>query len=134
MELLLNLVWVVLACASLTTWMVWRNRSDSRSIPGLLRGTLVIVCILALLFPVISMSDDMSQAAVLAEGNRLQDVLKSPIARQFVAVVLLYTIAALGVPVFRVAREALALDRSTVSAFDSFSAPLVSKRPPPALL
>ena len=134
MELLLNLVWIALACVSLATWTIWRRRSESRSTPGLLRGALVIVCILALMFPVISMSDDMSQAAVLAEGNRLQDVLKSPIARQFVAVVLLYTIAALGVPVFRVGYEALALDRSTVSAFDSFSAPVVAKRPPPALL
>lgn len=39
---------------------------------------LVITCVLALLFPVISISDDLSQTISLAEGSRLQDVLKAP--------------------------------------------------------
>ena len=102
--------------------------------PNLSRGLLVIVCVLALLFPVISMSDDLSQAAVLAEGNKLQDVLKSPVSRQFVPVVLLCSIAALAAPVFRVAFEGPRFSGVTVSPQDSFPSPGVSKRPPPQFL
>jgi len=55
----------------------------------MLRGLLVVVCILALLFPVISISDDLSQTLSLAEGSRLQDVLKAPELRG------IYSIAAI---------------------------------------
>lgn len=102
--------------------------------PGMLRGILVLTCILALLFPVISMSDDLSQAAVLAEGNKLQDVLKSPVSRQFVAIILLYTITALAAPVFRIAFDSPRSHGLTLSLYDSFSAPGLAKRPPPRLL
>ena len=101
--------------------------------PNLSRGMLVIACVLALLFPVISMSDDLSQAAALAEGSKLQDVLKSPILRQFVAVVLLYSVASLSAPLFRVAFERPRSSGLTPSLYDSFSAPGLAKRPPPSL-
>jgi len=53
MELLLNLIWVVLAVAALCAWG-WR-RGEPRSRPQLI----AVICLLALLFPVISATDDL---------------------------------------------------------------------------
>lgn len=53
MELLLNLIWVVLAVSALYAW--GRRRSHPRSRPALI----ALVCLLALLFPVISATDDL---------------------------------------------------------------------------
>src|SRR5689334_14761123 len=78
MELLLNLVWIATASAALVAWVAWRRSSDSDAVPKMLRGTMVVVCVLALLFPVISISDDLSQTPGLVESSRLQDVLKAP--------------------------------------------------------
>jgi hypothetical protein len=77
-ELLLNLIWLALSVTAVVSWILWRRSSSSEASPQMVRGLLVVVCILALLFPVISISDDLSQVPSLAEGNRLQDVLKSP--------------------------------------------------------
>jgi len=54
MELLLNLIWVVLAAATLYAWGRRRNHPQSR--PHLI----ALVCLLALLFPVISATDDLN--------------------------------------------------------------------------
>jgi len=54
MELLLNLIWVVLALATLYAWAQRRNHPQSR--PHLI----AVVCLLALLFPVISATDDLN--------------------------------------------------------------------------
>jgi hypothetical protein len=94
---------------------------------------MVIVCALALLFPVISMSDDLSQAAILAEGNKVQDTLKSAVSRQLVTVVLLCAITS-SVPMFRVALEGPRFSGLTVALYASFSLPRLAKRPPPRSL
>lgn len=78
MELALNLVCLLIACGSVLAWTVWRRRSDSTVVPGLGRGLFVIGCILMLVLPAISITDDLAQAPVLAEGVKLQDVLKAP--------------------------------------------------------
>ncbi|MBV9145004.1 MAG: hypothetical protein JO065_03750 [Acidobacteria bacterium] len=132
MELLLNLVWIAFSCASLTAWALWRRRSSSRSMPGLLRGMLVVTCVLALLFPVISISDDLSQAIGLAEGTRLQDVLKAPDVR---------AVCASSTPVPDDASP-LAAQSSTVthafltdvptSLYQLLRTPAIEKRPPPS--
>jgi len=54
MELFLNLVWVALAAAALCGWGQRRNHPQSR--PHLI----ALVCLLALLFPVISATDDLN--------------------------------------------------------------------------
>src|SRR6266849_146294 len=58
MELLLNLVWVLLA---LPAWWLWRRGAGGRAARRLsaLHGLLALVCALVLLFPVISASDDL---------------------------------------------------------------------------
>jgi len=53
MELLLNLIWVFLAVSALYAWCRRRNHPQSR--PHLI----ALVCLLALLFPVISATDDL---------------------------------------------------------------------------
>jgi hypothetical protein len=53
MELLLNLIWVALAVAALCAW--GRRRSEPQSRPHLI----AVICLLALLFPVISATDDL---------------------------------------------------------------------------
>ena len=101
--------------------------------PNLSRGLLVIICVLALLFPVISMSDDLSQAAVLAEGNKLQDVLKSPELRgiYIVALILPAVLLPLRPLSESVARNFLTESFLTLKEF--FWSPLIEKRPPPQL-
>jgi beta-lactamase regulating signal transducer with metallopeptidase domain len=54
MELLLNLIWVVLAVSALYAWSRRRNHPQSR--PHLI----ALICLLALLFPVISATDDLN--------------------------------------------------------------------------
>jgi hypothetical protein len=58
MELLLNLVWMLLA---LPAWWLWRQRAKHRG-PGSsgYQCLLVLACLVVLLFPVISASDDLS--------------------------------------------------------------------------
>lgn len=53
MELLLNLIWVVFAVAALCAW--GRRRGKPQSRPHLI----AVICLLALLFPVISATDDL---------------------------------------------------------------------------
>jgi hypothetical protein len=56
MELLLNLVWVLLA---LPAYWLWRRSGDSERGPGKLQCLLALGCVLVLLFPVISATDDL---------------------------------------------------------------------------
>jgi hypothetical protein len=56
MELLLNLVWVLLA---LPAYWLWRRSAGSQRGPSPLQCLLVLGCALVLLFPVISATDDL---------------------------------------------------------------------------
>lgn len=99
----------------------------------MLRGLLVVVCVLALLFPVISISDDLSQTPSLAEGTRIQDVLKAPELRG------IYQLSAiLPAVVLALQPESRAVTRSVISEtpidlHEIFWAPSTDKRPPPQL-
>ena len=99
----------------------------------MLRGLLVISCILLLLLPVISITDDLSQLPTLAEGNRLQDVLKAPELRG-IHVVSAFLPAILlpfrpKSPTF--ARKFFA--QPPVPIQEIFWSPCIDKRPPPSL-
>jgi len=89
-ELALNLVCLLITCGSVLAWTIWRWRSDSTLVPELGRGLFVIGCILTLALPAISITDDLAQAPALAEGTRLQDVLKAP--EQFVQFIVAATL------------------------------------------
>jgi hypothetical protein len=134
MELLLNLVWIATASAALVAWVAWRRSSDSDAVPKMLRGTMVVVCVLALLFPVISISDDLSQTPGLVESSRLQDVLKAPELRG------IYHMAATLPAVFLLSLQPAfqPLPRQYVRAarlslHEVFWSPSIEKRPPPQL-
>ena len=97
----------------------------------MLPGLMVVVCILALLFPVISMSDDLSQTLGLAEGSRIQDILKAPEMRG------IYHLAAIlpALPL-RLGGESRAVTRNlttetAVSLQEIFWSPAIEQRPPP---
>ena len=131
MELLLNLVWVAISATALMAWVSWRRGSASEAAPQMLPGVMVVVCILALLFPVISMSDDLSQTLGLAEGSRIQDVLKAP---EMCGIDHLAAILP-AIPL-RLESESRAVAKSlatetTVSFQEIFWSPSIEKRPPP---
>lgn len=63
MELLLNIFWLLLA---LPGYLLWRRHRDF----GSLRGTLTLACMLVVLFPVISATDDLyAQQQVMEESS-----------------------------------------------------------------
>jgi hypothetical protein len=131
MELLLNLVWVAISAGALLAW-ISLSRSSYSQRAGTLRGLMVLVCILALLFPVISITDDLSQTIGLAEGARLQDLLKAPELRG------IYHLAAV-LPdiIFPFRSESSAIARKPVAEtsipHEVLRTPSVEKRPPPIL-
>lgn len=96
------------------------------------QGVGIVVCLLALLFPVISISDDLSQVPGLAEANRLQDVLKAPELRTAFQLA-----AVLPVSVLSLQPQARAAIRNFTSVppvlHEHFWAPSIDKRPPPQL-
>ncbi len=99
----------------------------------MLRGLLVISCILLLLLPVISITDDLSQMPTLAEGNRLQDVLKAPELRgiHMVSAILPAILLPLRPKSRTVTRNFFA--QKPVAIHEIFWSPLIDKRPPPSL-
>lgn len=133
MELLLNLIWVAISSTALLMWVHWRTHSRSRSAPEMVRGLMVLVCILALLFPVISISDDLYQMVSLAEGSRQQDVLKSPELRGIyhLAAALPIMLSVAQAPSRAITRQ---LDLEVpIFREQILSTTVVEKRPPPSI-
>ena len=132
MELLFNLVWIAISATALFAWASWRQRSSSETAPGMWLGVGVVVCLLALLFPVISISDDLSQVPGLAETNRLQDVLKTPDLR---TVFQLTAILPADLLALQPQAGAAIRNFNSVPLFlhEHFWAPSIDKRPPPQL-
>lgn len=133
LELLLNLIWLAIAGTAFSSWTRWRRSSSSQTVPPMLRGLLVISCILLLLLPVISITDDLSQMPTLAEGNRLQDVLKAPELRgiHIVSAIL----PAILLP-FRPKSRTVTrnfFSEAPVAIQNIFWSPSIDKRPPPLL-
>ena len=74
-ELLLNLVWLLLSGVSACWWVCVHLRSDAKGLPGYYKGLLILGCILFVLFPVVSISDDVAQTPALAEDGARKQVL-----------------------------------------------------------
>ncbi len=69
MELLLNIVWLVVASAAVASWA--RSRSRATADPGAWRAELFALgCALVLLFPIISLSDDLQAEPAAVEASR----------------------------------------------------------------
>jgi len=128
-ELALNLVCLLITCGSVLAWTIWRWRSDSTLVPELGRGLFVIGCILTLALPAISITDDLAQAPALAEGTRLQDVLKAP--EQFVQFIVAATLV---LSLFLLGRVVLWRQAQSSHGFlDRLCtwSPNIERRPPP---
>jgi hypothetical protein len=76
MELLLNLVWLLLAFPAFWVWRIAKNR------PGPSQPSrycwLTLACILILLFPVVSATDDLQAIRPEMEESSSQDALGNP--------------------------------------------------------
>jgi len=84
-------------------------------------------------FPVISITDDLAQTPILAEGNKLQDALKAPELRHFAQLPVVATLAQV---VLLTARVTLWRDMEARAIFlQAWSwNPNIEKRPPPETL
>lgn len=89
-----------------------------------------MACILALLFPVISISDDLSQTPGLAEGTRIQDILKAPDLRSVAPVPALASLIVLLQQEPRIVFGKVASEH-LVRYCDLFWTLSVENRPPP---
>lgn len=77
MELVLNLAWLISCGIGLLAWMRCYREKGANTV-SLARGLLVLLCIMVLLFPVISISDDLALSPALTEGVKLQDTHTTP--------------------------------------------------------
>jgi hypothetical protein len=68
MELFLNAIWLLLSAAVVGGCIIRTKRTSC------LRGVLALGCVLVLLFPVISASDDLHAAAALVEDSKTRTV------------------------------------------------------------
>lgn len=77
MELLLNLIWIILTVVALCAFARSRRLASEISPSRSFKALLALSCILVLLFPIISASDDLHpvQAAVEDASKRVQLVL-----------------------------------------------------------
>jgi hypothetical protein len=91
---------------------------------------MVVVCILALLFPVISITDDLSQTLSLAEGSRIQDIVKAPDLRSTATVAAIAFLLNPLQPEPQLADRKISV-RATVRYRDSLWTPVIENRPPP---
>ncbi len=126
LELLFNLAWLVLAAVLL---FIYGARAPSFAAEHRrITSAIALACILALLFPVISISDDLSCNPDLAESNGSKKwVAAATLARPLLS-------AWLGAPppVLGARREG-ALDAGCLAQSPGFSSSNLNRRPPPAL-
>jgi hypothetical protein len=66
MELALNLLWVLVSLVALRCWAL-RARESGEKRCDVLRGVVVLSCVLLLVFPSISITDDLHASSELAE-------------------------------------------------------------------
>ena len=135
MEVLLNTIWLLVAIGAFLTWRPAKIRGTptDRS-HGRLYGTVALACALVLLFPVISLTDDLhaeqiamedSSRSVMKARNLVKGCLRAGIS-SFVAAVCdppysaaaLHTVPGLVVPI-----ETILLCHTLISAPDGRSPP-----------
>jgi len=77
MELLLNLLWLTLALPAVWVWQHEPARARRWSGSGRLRASLLLICVLVLLFPVVSATDDLHpMRAEMEESSPFKRVAK----------------------------------------------------------
>ncbi len=69
MELLLNLVWLLVAAGAVVLWIFQRRRGASRDGGCVFLQAVALACALAVLFPAISATDDLHAAQLAVEAS-----------------------------------------------------------------
>jgi len=83
MELALNLVWAILAIASYALlFRSLRMRTENARRPSRRQCVIALTCVLAVLFPVISLTDDLHEIQATAEDASAAGVVKRCVAGQ----------------------------------------------------
>ncbi len=77
MELLLNLIWLALALGAFCAFLSWRRSSTVIAQVPWVQAVLALACVVVLLFPIISASDDLHpvQAVMEDASKRLQQAV-----------------------------------------------------------
>ena len=69
MELLLNLVWLVIAAGAIVLWIRQRRRGAAAGTACVFLEAVALSCALAVLFPAISATDDLHAAQLAVEAS-----------------------------------------------------------------
>jgi hypothetical protein len=75
MELLLNLIWLLLVVPA---FLLWKSSRQAEGLPRASLRLLALACVLALLFPVVSASDDIQAMRPEIEEAGGRDALSTP--------------------------------------------------------
>jgi hypothetical protein len=121
LELTLNLAWLVL---SATLVMACRRKSAADRRRAV--AVIALVCLIAFLFPVISITDDLNGGAILAETSKQKTWLAGDLAALITASFLAASLVLMSYKGYAISNH----DRIRTS--DPFSLHL-RRRPPPAL-
>jgi hypothetical protein len=120
LELTLNLVWLILSASLIIAWRRQKITGNNRAV-----SAIALVCLMAFLFPVVSITDDLNSGALLAETAKQKRLLFAELAALVTAAFL-----ALSAALFN---ERYALPTSNrPRALQPFVIHL-KRRPPPAL-
>jgi uncharacterized iron-regulated membrane protein len=128
MELILNLVWLTTAVIAFAGAVIWTRRE--RTHRPVAAAIILTACIMAVLFPVISMSDDMQAAVAVVETSfSARRIILSAVSQ--LATVLTFT------PLLGASFRSLliAVGKSSAEPFrlpSSPAAPVFSLRGPPS--
>jgi FtsH-binding integral membrane protein len=127
MELALNLVWLFLALGLLLTWgvRVFSFREEHR----VATAAIALACVICLLFPVISITDDLNSSAALCEARTLIKKLSLSLDA---AGALLSAVTAVS-SVRHAAWREVNLHADVFHQLHELYASNLSRRPPPAL-
>src|SRR5271166_662528 len=83
MELLLNLIWLTIAAGALVAFTRSRRRSARMAHVPYVQALIALACVVVLLFPVISASDDLHPAqAVVEDASKKLQLAISPLHLQ----------------------------------------------------
>ena len=137
MELLLNIFWLIIAAGALGIWIrQWRRGARWRGLPLQLCA---LGCVLVLLFPVISATDDLHTTALVVEASGFsRKILKSITPTGASAHPWLQVLSAVPLLALFPAVKSKLVDSATEQRFllsvAGFIHPVDGRAPPPAAL
>lgn len=126
MELALNIGWLAISLAAFVYF--GRHALAKGDTQSVLIACIALICVTSLLFPIISMTDDLNSAVALPEATKFKRLLAS--SGQMV--IHLFSLALIYAPPART-WSALALQREVRPIYRAFLSFNLSRRPPPVL-